>query len=140
MDLIGEQFLLESITEKATAHGRRHDSVMYLNHKVKKKDFLRIVNFSHKCRDLPLIKSATTAYNRSRPKSKRSLQAKRICGLGLFCCKNPPKAEDNSGILTHFCRSLKKNIIRSVTGVDPGFFVRRSRFSDVIRGGGRKST
>ena len=75
------------------------------------------MNFSRKRRDLPLIKSATTAYNRSRPKSKRSLQAKRHCGLGLFCCKKPPKAEDNSGILTHFCRSHKKNIIRSVSDI-----------------------
>ena len=37
MDLTDEQFLVESITEKATAHGRRHDSVMYLNHRVKKR-------------------------------------------------------------------------------------------------------
>ena len=50
MDLIDEQFLVESITEKATAHGRRHDSVIYLKHRVKKKDFLRIVNFSRKRR------------------------------------------------------------------------------------------
>jgi hypothetical protein len=66
MDEIDEQFLVQSITEKATAHGKRHDSVMYLNHRVKKKYFLRIVNFSRKGRDLPPIKSATTAYNRSR--------------------------------------------------------------------------
>ena len=118
MDEIDEQFLVQSITEKATAHGRRHDSVMYLNHRVKKKDFLRIVNFSRKGRDLPPIKSATTAYNRSRPKSKRSLQAKKHCGLGLFCCKKTPKAEDISGILTHFCRAQKKNIIRSLSDTE----------------------
>ncbi len=118
MDEIDEQFLVESITEKATAHGRRHDSVMYLNHRVKKNDFLRIVNFSRKRRSLPLIKSETTAYNRSRSKSKRSLQAKRHCGLGLFCCKKPPKTEDNTGILTHFCRAHKKNIIRSLSDTE----------------------
>lgn len=31
-----EKFFLECIEIKATAHGRRHDPVMYLNHRVKK--------------------------------------------------------------------------------------------------------
>lgn len=112
MDEIDEQFLVQSITEKATAHGRRHDSVMNLNHRVKKSDFSRIVNYSRLQRALPPMRSVTAVHNRSRPKNKRSMQAKRHCGLGLFCCKKPPKAENNSGILTHYCRAQKKNMIR----------------------------
>jgi hypothetical protein len=63
-----------------------------------------------------------SSYNRSRPKNKRSFQAKKHLGLGLFCCKKPPKAEDNSGILT------KKNIIRSLNAapLDPNFTLYRS--------------
>ena len=118
MDEMDERFLVDCIMDKATAHGRRHDTILYLNHRVKKKDFLRIVNFSRSSRNLPLVKSSTTVFNRSRPKSRRSMQAKRHCGSGLFCCKKPPKAEDNSGILTHFCRAQKKNIIRKVSGND----------------------
>ena len=100
---------------KSTAHGRRHDSVMYLNHHVKKKNFLNIVNVSRANRGLPTIKSATTAWNRSRPKNMRSLQAKNHIGLGLFCCKKPPKAEDQDNLLVHFCRVQKKNIIRALS-------------------------
>lgn len=114
MDETDESFLVDCIMSKATAHGRRQDSVLYLNHRVKKKDFLKIVNFSHRQRGLPFIRSATTAFNRSVPKSKRSIQSKNHIGLGLFCSKKPPKAEDNSNILTHFCRAHKKNIIRQI--------------------------
>ena len=128
MDDEDERMLVDCITDKGTAHGRRQDSVLYLNHRVKKKDFLKIVNVSRKQRELPLIRSATTAYNRSRPKNKRSFQAKKHLGLGLFCCKKPPEAEDNSGILTHYCRAQKKNIIRSLNAapLDPNFTLYRS--------------
>ena len=34
-----EIFLVKAIENKATAHGRRKDSVLYLNHRVKKKIF-----------------------------------------------------------------------------------------------------
>ena len=115
MDAIDEKFLVDCIMSKATSHGRRHDSVLYLNHRVKKKDFLNIVNVSRERRNLKPIRSATTAYNRSRPKNIRSLQAKKHKGLGLFCCKKPPKAEENNGLLTHFCRAQKKNVIRSLS-------------------------
>ena len=42
MDETDENFLLTCIQNKATAHGRRHDSVLYLNHRVKKKDLLNL--------------------------------------------------------------------------------------------------
>ena len=94
LDKIDETFLVQCINDKATAHGRRHDSVLYLNHRVKKKDFVKIVNFSRDKRKLPRIRSASTVYNRGRPKNKRSRQAKNHIGAGMFCCKKPPKAED----------------------------------------------
>ena len=49
------------------------------------------------------LKSATTAFNRSRPRSLRALQAKkRHIGKGLFCFKKPPKAEDCSNENTRY--------------------------------------
>ena len=41
-----EQFILQCIEEKATANGRRHDAVLYTGHRVKKKDFLKLANYS----------------------------------------------------------------------------------------------
>ena len=50
-------------------------------------------------------------YNRSRPRRKNSIQAKRHLGLGLFCSKKPPKTADNENELAHYQRSHKKNIV-----------------------------
>jgi hypothetical protein len=105
-----ERYLAKSIAEKSTAHGRRHDTVLYLNHRVKKKHLLKIVNHRRAQNSLPLLKSVTTVYNCSRPKNKRSRQAKNHIGLGLFCCKQSPKSEEDSNILVHYCRSRKKNV------------------------------
>ena len=55
MDETDENFLLTCIQSKATAHGRRHDSVLYLNHRVKKKDLLKLVNHSRAERGLGQI-------------------------------------------------------------------------------------
>ena len=41
MDENDEIFLAKAIENKATAHGRRKDSVLYLNHRVKKKRFFK---------------------------------------------------------------------------------------------------
>eukprot|EP00794_Sanderia_malayensis_P008470 gene8470-9377_t len=40
-----EQFVLQCIEEKSTAHGRRHGAVLYTGHRVKKRDFLRLANY-----------------------------------------------------------------------------------------------
>ena len=69
-----EQFILQCIEEKATANGRRHDAVLYTGHRVKKKDFLKL-------------------FNRERPTNKRSVQAKKHLGLGLFCGQKTTKAQ-----------------------------------------------
>ena len=52
------------------------DEFLFMHHRVKKSDFLKLVNYNHVSRRLPTLKSATTVYNRSKPKNERSLQAK----------------------------------------------------------------
>ena len=111
MDKEDEEFLLRCIESKTTAHGRRSDQVMYTNHRVKKRDFVKLVNYHRHHRNLKPIRSSTTVYNRSRPCNKRSNQAKLHLGLGLFCAKKPPKTEKNENELTHHQRAHKRNII-----------------------------
>ena len=111
MDQLDEEFLLNCIETKATGHGRRGNQVMYTGHRVKKRDFVRLINYHRLQRNLRPIKSATTVYNRSRPHNIRSVQSKRHVGMGLFCTKKPPKTEDNENDLRHHQRSHKKNII-----------------------------
>jgi hypothetical protein len=50
-------------------------------------------------------------YNRACPKNRRSIQAKKHLGLGLFCSKKPPKLQENDNILTHYQRAFKKGIL-----------------------------
>ena len=40
LDSEDEEFIQKAIEDKSTSHGRRHDAVGYVNHPVKKKDFL----------------------------------------------------------------------------------------------------
>lgn len=111
LDEQDEKFVLECIENKATAHGRRHDPVLYLNHRVKKKDFLKLVNYNRLRRGLKRLKSATSVYNRARPRNVKSIQAKNHLGMGLFCSKKPPKLEENDNLLTHYQRAFKKSIL-----------------------------
>ena len=106
-----ERFVLECIENKATAHARCHDPLLYLNHRVKKRDFLKLVNYNRARRGLKRLKSATTVYNRARPRNIRSIQAKNHLGMGLFCSKKPPKLQGKDNILTHYQRAFKKNIL-----------------------------
>lgn len=105
-----EEFIAKCIEDKATYHGRRDDTVMYTNKRVKKEDLLSIANYKLRERGKKLIKSANTVYNRSRPRNMRSVQAKRHSGKGLFCFKKPPKAEDCGNENTHYQRAHVKNI------------------------------
>ena len=105
MDSDDEEFIARAIEDKSTAHGRRHDMVLYTGmHRVKKSDLLSLANYRRLQKGKQLIKSATTVYNRSRPCNKRSLQAKRHKGSGLFCFKKPPKTESVGTELTHHQR------------------------------------
>ena len=126
IDEADERYLERCIAEKATAHGRRHDTVWYLDHRVKGRHFLRLLNHYHEQRNLPLIKSFSAIYNRSRPKNMRSKQAKNHIGMGLFCCKKSPKSEETSTILSHFCLSTKKVTSSKLCKEDGGAVLHRS--------------
>ena len=76
MDEEDEIILEKCIEEKASAHGRRHDTVLYTGHRVRKRDPLRIVSYSRARTGLQLIKSCDTAYTRSKPRNARSVQGK----------------------------------------------------------------
>ena len=53
-------FLAKAIENKPTPHGRKKESVLYQNQRVKKKDLLKLVNYNREKRILPLLKSVTT--------------------------------------------------------------------------------
>ncbi len=110
LDSEDEEFIAKSIEDKACYHGRRHDTVMYTNRRVKVRDLMNIANHSLTRRGKKHIKSAITAWNRLRPRNKRSRQAKLHIGKGLFCTKKPPKAEDKDNVNTHHQRAHIKNI------------------------------
>ena len=116
IDSDDEDFIAKCIEDKATYHGRRHDLIMYTNKRVKKRDLLNIANYRLLQKKKKLVKSATTVYNRSKPRSSRSIQAKRHRGKGLFCSKKPPKAEDADNENTHFQRAHVKNVKFSFFG------------------------
>ncbi|CAC5421437.1 unnamed protein product [Mytilus coruscus] len=106
-----EDFLLNCIESKATAHGRRHDSVLYLNHSVRKRDFKNIVNHFRISQGKQTIKSSTTVYNRGRPKNTRTLQAKKHKGKWLFSSKKPTKSEEKNRIHTKHQRAHVKRAV-----------------------------
>jgi len=64
--------------------------------RVKTTDLLNIANFRLLQQGKRLVKSATTAWNRSKPRNRRSKQARKHIGKGLFCTKKPLKTEDNT--------------------------------------------
>ena len=109
MDSEGEEFIHKALEDKSTAHGRRHDAVLYVNHRVKKKDFLSIANYNLFRRGKKLIKCATTVLNRGRPKKVFSRAAKLHIRKGLFCAKKPPKTEQEENECTHHKRKHIKN-------------------------------
>ncbi|CAH3032576.1 unnamed protein product, partial [Porites lobata] len=116
LDEEDEDFIAKAIEDKSSYHGRRHDTVLYTGQRVKKKNLLSIANYRLAQRGKKLIQSATTVYNRARPRNKRSLQAKRHYGKGLFCWKKPPKGEENTNENTHYQRAHVKNIKRRFWG------------------------
>lgn len=109
LDTEDEEFIARSIEETSTAHGRRHDTVLYSHHHVKKCHFLSLANYNLHRRGKKLIKSATTVLNRSRPKNINSRAAKAHRGKSLFCSKKPPKTETELGLATHHQRAHIRN-------------------------------
>ena len=87
MDEEDEQFVAKCIENKATAHGMHHDSVMYMHHRVKELYFLKLVNYNHVSRGLPTLKSASTVYDHSKPKTKEVHRQKTLRTRIVLCKK-----------------------------------------------------
>lgn len=114
LDSDDEQYSKSAVEDKSTAHGRWHDSVLYTNKRVRKKDFLLIASYHLYRKGKKLIKSATTVMNRGRPRDKSSLAAKAHLGKWLFSSKKPPKTEQLSNKCTHHQRKHMKNAKLSI--------------------------
>ena len=110
LDEDDEDFIAKAIEDKASYHGRRHDTVLYTGQRVKKNNLLSLANYRLVQRGKKLIRSATTVYIRERPRNKRSLQAKRHRGKGLFCWKKPPEGKEKNNKNTYYQRAHVKNI------------------------------
>ena len=69
LDTDHKEFIARYIEQTSTAHGRRHDTVLYSNHKVKKQHFLSLANYMYNLyrKGKELIKPATTVLSRGRP-------------------------------------------------------------------------
>ena len=95
---------MKCIEDKATIHGRRHESVLYTHHRVKCRDLLNITNYRRFKQGKRLLKSVSSITTRAGATNKRSRQAKRHLGKGLWCSKKPPKTEDRGNECTHHQR------------------------------------
>ena len=87
LDSEDETFIANAIESKTSAHGRRHDTVMYLNHRVKSEDLLSIANYNLMKRGKKLIKSAKTVQLRARPKSVKTIEGKKHKGNFIYIWK-----------------------------------------------------
>ena len=105
-----EEFIAKAIESKATYHGRRKETVMFTNRRVKVRDLLNIANYDPTKRDKAPISSAATAWNRLRPPNKRSIQSAKHKGHPLFCTKKPPKTQDQMNESTHYQCAHVRNI------------------------------
>ena len=73
LDTDHEEFMITRyIEETSTAHGRRHNTVLYSIHKVQKQHFLSLANYNLYRKKKKLIKLATTVLNRGRPKAVKA--------------------------------------------------------------------
>lgn len=114
LDSDNEETIPKAIEEKSTAPGRRHDMVLYTNHRVKKKDFLSLANYYRFKQGKTRIKSATTLLNRARPRNARSIAARAHKGKWLFCAKKPPKTENNENVCPKHQRNHVCNVKQSM--------------------------
>ena len=87
LDTEAEDFILQCVEYRADGapHGRRHDSVLYGGKRIKYDDLLEFTNQYLESKDQETIKSTSTIRLLSKPKNKRSRQAKFHHGDGRFC-------------------------------------------------------
>jgi hypothetical protein len=84
LDYNDEQFIANAIESKSSTHGRRHDSVLYLNHRVKSRDLLSIANYNLHKRGKRNIKSARTVWLRARPRKINTIEGRKHKGIDMF--------------------------------------------------------
>ena len=70
LDEEDEKFIQGCIENKATSHGRRHDAVLYMNHRVKKNDFLKLANYSRHSISQPQQFTIKTEESQKYPSTK----------------------------------------------------------------------
>lgn len=105
-----EEQIAKAIEDKATYHGRRHNTTMYTNRRVKVADLPLIANHFLSQKGKRLVRSKTTVWNRSEPRRKNSRQAKLHLGKGYFCTRKPPKTESSENESTHHQRAHVNNV------------------------------
>ncbi len=110
LDDDAEDFIVQCIEDKGfgAAHGRCHDSVIYSGKRMKYDDLLHLVNQFQESNNKDCIKSSSTIQLLSKPKNKRSRQAKKHHGRALFCTRKPPKSGCQENENTHHQRSHVK--------------------------------
>ena len=151
MDEDEEQYFLNAIEDMSTCYGRRHNTVMYLHHRVKAKDILRIVNHRRATKGKRPLKVVSTVLTRGKPKKASSIQAKRHTGQSLFCCKtetsqdgklrdrvNTPPARSCGKCCGKFCYKEQDRKYALIKSMDDKAYVRPGTsvgFRDTKRGG-----
>lgn len=80
LDSEDEEFIAKAIEDKSSAHGRRHDTTLYLHHRIKSRDLLTLANYNLAKRGKRLIKSSQTVYLRARPRKVNTIEGRRHTG------------------------------------------------------------
>ena len=113
LDSEDDEYVVWAIESMCSAHGRRTDHVMYLNHRLKCNDLLSIANHSLSSRSKKLIKSARTVLLRSRPKKINTQEGSRhkgnqsaylftnISNVGFCRLRGNPNEDHNNPSLGH---------------------------------------
>ena len=91
LDSDDERFIAKAVEEKATYHGRRHDTVMYTNRRVKILDLKNITNHSLKIGGKKPIKSSITAWIARDRETKGPNRQKGILEKASFAQKKTRK-------------------------------------------------
>ncbi|KAG8180995.1 hypothetical protein JTE90_024743 [Oedothorax gibbosus] len=87
LDSDDEDYIAKCIEEKCTAHGRRHDAIQYLHHRLRHNDLLSIATYRLLQTGRKSIRSETTVRNQGKAKYKRSRQARNHIGKSFLCKK-----------------------------------------------------
>lgn len=76
----------------ATYHGRRKETTMFINKRVRCKDFLKLLNKRRKKEGKAPLKRTTAVWNRSKLRRLRTVQSSNHLGKGLWSCNKNAKS------------------------------------------------